>query len=83
VQVRQALSSSRNDAAEADRVWPIIIIADDEHEVHTMTHLVVSEYTFDGCGLHFLSAYSGAETIELMHRHPDTTVILLDVVMER
>jgi response regulator RpfG family c-di-GMP phosphodiesterase len=32
--------------------------------------------------LAFLSAYSGAESLQLMRRHPDTAVMLLDVVME-
>jgi response regulator RpfG family c-di-GMP phosphodiesterase len=64
-----------------ERVWKIII-ADDEPEVHTMTRMVLSDYTFEGRRLEFLSAYSGAETLKLMHRHPDTAIILLDVVME-
>jgi response regulator RpfG family c-di-GMP phosphodiesterase len=62
-------------------IWKIII-ADDEREVHAMTRMVLSDYVFEGRGLHFLSAYSGAECLRLMRRHPDTAVILLDVVME-
>jgi response regulator RpfG family c-di-GMP phosphodiesterase len=66
---------------EIERKWTIII-ADDEEDVHTMTRLVLSDYTFDGLGLEFISAYSGAETLELIRRHPDAAMILLDVVME-
>ena len=59
-----------------------IILADDEKEVHIMTKMVLGDYTFEGRGLEFLSAYSGEETIRLMQQHPDTAAILLDVVME-
>jgi response regulator RpfG family c-di-GMP phosphodiesterase len=64
-----------------ERKWTIII-ADDEEEVHAMTRLVLSDYEFDGLGLEFVSAYSGAETLQMMQAHPDTAMILLDVVME-
>lgn len=63
------------------RKWTVII-ADDEEEVHTMTRLVLSDYAFDGMGLKVVSAYSGAETLNMMRRHPETAMILLDVVME-
>jgi response regulator RpfG family c-di-GMP phosphodiesterase len=60
-----------------------IIIADNEEEIHSVTRMVLSNYTFDGIGLELLSAYSGKETKELMRDNPDTAVILLDVVMEK
>jgi len=59
-----------------------IIIADDEPEVHNVTRMVLSDYTFEGRGLEFLSAYSAKETLDLIKKHPDTAIILLDVVME-
>ncbi|UCF91592.1 MAG: DUF3369 domain-containing protein [Desulfobacterales bacterium] len=59
-----------------------VIIADDEREVHSMTRIVLGDYTFEDRGLNFLSAYSGAQTLQLIEEHPDTAVILLDVVME-
>jgi response regulator RpfG family c-di-GMP phosphodiesterase len=63
------------------RKWKVII-ADDEEEVHSMTHMVLSDYTFDGQELEFLNAYSGGETLQLLSENPDTAMILLDVVME-
>jgi response regulator RpfG family c-di-GMP phosphodiesterase len=63
------------------RRWKIII-ADDEEEVHRMTRMVLSDYSFDGRELEFLNAHSGEETLQLLSLHPDTAVILLDVVME-
>lgn len=60
-----------------------IIIADDEEEVHAMTKMVLKKFEFDGRKLQLISAYSGAETIELMRENPDVAILLLDVVMER
>ena len=59
-----------------------IIIADDEVEVHNITRMVMREFTFEGRGIDFLSAYSAEETIALLNENPDTAVILLDVIME-
>lgn len=66
---------------QAAGAWKIII-ADDEKDVHDITRIVLDDFTFEGRGLEFLSAYSGEETLRLMEEHPDTAVILLDVVME-
>ncbi|MBF0553012.1 MAG: PAS domain S-box protein [Nitrospirae bacterium] len=59
-----------------------IMIADDEQEIHDMTRLALKHFVYDGKSLEFISAYSGAEANRLMEEHPDTAVILLDVVME-
>ncbi len=63
------------------RPWKVII-ADDEEEVHAVTRMVLEGFRFDGQGLDLLGAYSGAETQALLRLHPDTAVVLLDVVME-
>ena len=59
-----------------------VIVADDEDEVHAMTRMVLSDFVFEGRRLQFLNAYSGSDCMHLMHQHPETAVILLDVVME-
>mgnify|MGYP006285918313 CR=1 FL=1 len=59
-----------------------IIIADDDPDVHNITRVVLDDYQFEGRSLEFLSAYSGEETRQLIAAHPDTAIILLDVVME-
>jgi response regulator RpfG family c-di-GMP phosphodiesterase len=74
-------ASAPGDERSRPGMWKIIV-ADDEDEVHAMTRMVLSDYVFEGRGLDFLSAYSGAECLQLMRRHPDTAAILLDVVME-
>ncbi|MBD3307636.1 DUF3369 domain-containing protein [candidate division KSB3 bacterium] len=59
-----------------------IVIADDEEEVHAVTRMVLDGFTFEGRGVQLLGAYSGQETKALLQEHPDTAVLLLDVVME-
>lgn len=61
--------------------WKIMIV-DDDQEVHTITKLVLSGFTFGGQGVKFLSAYSGSEALALLKENPDTALMFLDVVME-
>jgi response regulator RpfG family c-di-GMP phosphodiesterase len=61
--------------------WKILIV-DDEPEIHAVTKLALSDFSLNGVGLSFLSAYSGEEAIEHLKEHPDIAVVLLDVVME-
>lgn len=67
--------------AHEPKPWKILIV-DDEEEVHTVTRLVLSDFTFEGRGLEMLSAYSGKEAMELLKEVDDIAVVLLDVVME-
>lgn len=61
--------------------WKVMIV-DDEEEIHNVTKLALSDFTFEGKGITFLSAYSGQEAEQLIQNHPDTALVLLDVVME-
>lgn len=61
--------------------WKILIV-DDEPEVHAVTKLALSDFSFLGRGLEFHSAFSGSEARELATEHPDAAIVLLDVVME-
>ncbi|RUO34585.1 DUF3369 domain-containing protein [Aliidiomarina soli] len=61
--------------------WKILIV-DDEPEVHAVTKLALSDFSFLGRGLEFHSAFSGEEARELATNHPDAAIVLLDVVME-
>jgi len=63
------------------RAWKILIV-DDEPEVHTLTKLNLHSLEFRGLGLSLISAYSATEALELLEKHDDIAVILLDVVME-
>lgn len=62
-------------------LWKVMIV-DDEEEIHNVTKLALSDFTFENKGITFLSAYSGQEAEQLIQCHPDTALILLDVVME-
>ena len=63
------------------KTWKVLV-ADDDNEVHVITQMVLRDYVFDGRQLELLGARSGAETLKMLADHPDTAVILLDVVME-
>ncbi|RJP76200.1 MAG: PAS domain S-box protein [Desulfobacteraceae bacterium] len=66
---------------ETEKPWKIII-ADDQEEIHSVTKLVLDDFTFQNRGLIFLSAYSGEETKKFVRENDDVAFILLDVVME-
>lgn len=59
-----------------------IMIADDDDEVHTLTKMILKDFSFEGRGLEFVDTYSGDQTIKAVKQHPDTAVLFLDVVME-
>ena len=61
--------------------WKILIV-DDEPEIHEITKLVLNDFNFENKPITFISAYSGEEAKALIKKHPDTALILLDVVME-
>ena len=67
--------------AEGGPRWKIAVI-DDEPAVHDGTRFALSDYRLNGQGLEILSAYSAAEGRELLRRHSDIAVVLLDVIME-
>ena len=61
--------------------WKVMIV-DDEKEIHNVTKIALSDFQFDGKGIQFVNAFSAREAKDLIARHPDTAIILLDVVME-
>jgi CheY-like chemotaxis protein len=60
----------------------LILVADDEGDVHMVTKLVLKDFRFEGRPVELISSYSGGETVELIRKYPRTAVLLLDVVME-
>jgi response regulator RpfG family c-di-GMP phosphodiesterase len=63
------------------RPWKIMIV-DDDREVHAVTKVVLGDFVFDGRSVEFVNAYSAVEACKVFAEHPDTAVVLLDVVME-
>jgi len=80
---KSSTNTSTNEAVKtrSEHAWKVLIV-DDEAEVHTITKIALSEFEFDGKGLHLLNAYSGAEAKQVIQEHPDIALIYLDVVME-
>ncbi|QJB55037.1 HAMP domain-containing sensor histidine kinase [Pseudodesulfovibrio sp. zrk46] len=66
---------------EINDSWRVLIV-DDQKDVHTVTRLVLADYTFEGRSVECLSAYSGQEAQKMLLDHKDVAVLLLDVVME-
>lgn len=73
---------AQSEAVAAKEKWKIIIV-DDEHEVHNVTRMVLSDFEFDGKPLDFISAYTETEALNVIKDHPDAAIILLDVVMDQ
>jgi len=67
--------------APAEGAWKIMIVDDDDF-VHRVTELTLGDYRYQNAAVEYLHAYSAAEARSLLRLHPDTAVILLDVVME-
>lgn len=60
----------------------LILLVDDEPEVHNLTQMVLRDFSFQGRPLRFISAFSAAQARDLMRRARGIAVCLLDVVME-
>src|SRR3954466_16053757 len=61
--------------------WKVLIV-DDDPAVHDGTRFALYDYELSGQGLEIVSAYSAREGRDCLRAHPDTAVVLLDVVME-
>jgi len=59
-----------------------VLIVDDEPGVHEVTMLALKNFVFEGNGLEMFHAYSGKEAREVLQKHANIAVVLLDVVME-
>lgn len=68
-------------APHMGKPWKVMLV-DDEQAIHDVTRLTLSGFSFDNRPLEFVSAYSGEEAKQAILDHPDTALILLDVVME-
>ncbi|MGM0379754.1 MAG: DUF3369 domain-containing protein [Bacillota bacterium] len=59
-----------------------LLIVDDNEDVHSISKLIFSDFTYKDYELEIFNAYSGKEAKEYMNKHDDIAIILLDVVME-
>jgi diguanylate cyclase (GGDEF)-like protein len=70
-----------SDVPKDEGRWKILVV-DDERQVHEVTRLALKNFKFEDKPLEIISAYSGQEAQVILTEHPDTAVLLLDVVME-
>lgn len=61
--------------------WKVLIV-DDEPWVHDVSVLAMKSIRFQGRGIEFIHAFSGADAILRMAEHTDIALLLLDVIME-
>lgn len=61
--------------------WKVLIV-DDKLEAHQVAKLALKKLKFEERELEFHSAFSAEEARKVLQDHPDTALILLDVVME-
>ncbi len=79
-QINFSYSPLAQDEPDTNR-WKVLVV-DDVADVHNITRLALRKFKFKEKPLTFLNAYSAQEARTLIKAHPDTAVILLDVVME-
>ena len=77
----QSSHDRQDKEAEAQLPWKVMVI-DDDKSTHDVTAMVLNGFEYEGRGLHIISGYSAQDVYQLLEEHPDTAVILLDVVME-
>lgn len=68
-------------SANLVKPW-VVLIVDDEPEVHQVTQLVLSSYRFEQQPLELVHAYSKKEAINILNSRTDVALVLLDVIME-
>ncbi|MPW27621.1 DUF3369 domain-containing protein [Agarivorans sp. B2Z047] len=61
--------------------WKVLIV-DDDSEMHTVTKLVLNNFSYQDRKLSFIDAYNAAEAYQLLSEHGDVAIALVDVVME-
>ncbi|MFF4426315.1 response regulator [Streptomyces sp. NPDC001549] len=60
----------------------MVLIVDDEEDVHRITRISLRSLSHRGSRVRLVSARSAAEARHCMRDNPDVAVVLLDVVME-
>lgn len=60
----------------------LVLIVDDEEDIHTITKMALKRFELEGRGLKFLSAYNSEQAKQIIEEHEDIALVFLDVVME-
>ncbi|MCK5099285.1 MAG: phosphohydrolase, partial [Desulfobacteraceae bacterium] len=62
--------------------WDILIV-DDEKDVHKITELALTDYSFKDRKVNLFNAFSSTQAKEILNNENDIALVLLDVVMEQ
>jgi diguanylate cyclase (GGDEF)-like protein len=65
----------------ANTPWRILVVDDDE-EVHAVTRIALSDFSFRDRKLRIDSCFTAREAFDVLSRNDDIACVLLDVVME-
>ena len=76
-----AEDSDPQDTQKSAPSWKILV-ADDDRNVHETTLLALAGIKIHGKTLEFLHAFTAKEAHQVLIDNPDTSLVLLDVVME-
>ncbi len=68
-------------ADSLDPPW-LVLVVDDDEEVHAVTRLMLGDAEFEGRPLRLLPAHSAAEARAVLAANPGIALALVDVVME-
>ncbi|MBF0589185.1 MAG: response regulator, partial [Magnetococcales bacterium] len=71
----------QDDTGPGHPPWKVVIV-DDDPDMQLLTRSLLRKLTFEGRSIQALSAHSGDEGVLLLREHPDTAVVLMDVMME-
>ena len=70
-----------HDDGAAPEPW-LVLVVDDDPEVHSVTRLCYSDFTHEGRTVRMISAHSASEARALLKGQAGVALVLLDVVME-
>ena len=67
--------------AKPEDCW-IVLVVDDEEDVHSVTRMALKGFAYKDKEIQFLHTYSAKESKKVLADHKDIALIFLDVVME-
>ncbi|MEL7293393.1 MAG: DUF3369 domain-containing protein [Pseudomonadota bacterium] len=67
--------------SNAKQPW-LVLLVDDDEQMHQITRLALSGFQFEGRELELLSAYSSEQAKPILQHNDDIALALVDVVME-
>lgn len=79
---REARIAERKRSARTPAPPWTALIVDDDPAVHEVTRILLARASFEKRAIALHHAYSAGEARDFLDRHPETALVLLDVVME-